>query len=327
MFNSTASRDETAAPRADSITIEKILVVVDPTAVEHPCVEKAARIAARLGSSIELYICDDVQSLPDSWAGTSKQAEYRELRRQRFAEALVDLATPLRARGLIVTTLCEWGVPLEKGIGEHVVRTRPDLVIKDTHRHRLPTRGPVTSTDLRLISQIPAPLLLVRPAAWAAQPRIVAAIDPCHPADRPESLDQRLISTGCLLANATGGSAQALHVLQPPPHLPGEPVPPIERARAYGAARDAVESAVAQASNLPAPMPVQFVDGSVATAIVSFVIANKPDLLMLGVAARGRTAGSTPGDTAARILEDVPCDVLIIKPRGFVSPLLTSDES
>ena len=297
-------------------TIAKILVVVDPTATVHPCIEKAVRIATRLGSALELYICD-----------ADEHSENREHRRQQFAEMLVELAAPLRARGLIVTTVCEAHAPLPRGIGEHVVRSKPDLVIKDTHGHQLSIRRPLALTDWTLISQLPVPLMLVRATAWPAQPRIAIATDPCHPADRPESLDERMIATGCLLANATGGSAEALHVLQPPLHLPGEPVPAIERARVHGAARDSVEQVVARASNLAAPMPVQFVEGNVAAGIVAYATAHRPDLLVLGAAARGRWSGSSAGGTAARILEELTCDALIIKPRGFVSPLLVSDEA
>ena len=41
--------------------ITRILVVIDPTVDEHPAVEKAARIAAGCGASLELYVCDVVQ--------------------------------------------------------------------------------------------------------------------------------------------------------------------------------------------------------------------------------------------------------------------------
>jgi universal stress protein E len=315
MLNPIAPLEDLAAP-AVIPSIEKILVVVDPTASAHPCIEKAVRIAARLGSALELFICDAEQSPPES----------RELRRQQFAETLVELAAPLRARGLIVTTACEHQSPLEQGIGEYVIRTKPDLVIKDTHRDRSTARGAFALTDWTLINQVPANLLLVRAEPWPAQPRIAVATDPCHPADRPESLDERMIATGCLLANATGGTVEALHVLQTPPHLPGLPVPSIERARAHGAARDIVEKVVARASNLALPMPIQFVEGNVAPGIVAYATARRPDLLVIGAAARTRWLGSNAGGTAARILEELPCDALIMKPRGFVSPLLTSDE-
>ena len=326
MLNPIAPLEDVAAP-AVIPTIEKILVVVDPNAGTHPCIEKAARLAARLGSAIELFICDAGESPPESWAGTSKHAEYRELRRQQFAETLVELAAPLRARGLIVTTACEQHTPLEQGIGEYVIRTKPDLVIKDTRRDRSPARGVFALTDWTLINQIPSPLLLVRAEPWPAQPRIAVATDPCHTADRPESLDERMLATGCLLANATGGTVEALHVLQTPPHLPGLPVPSIERARAHGAAREAVEKVVTRASNLATPMPIQFVEGNVAPGIVAYATAHRPDLLIIGAAARVRWIGSNAGGTAARILEELPCDALIMKPRGFVSPLLTSDEA
>ena len=37
---------------------KKILVVVDPTAAEHPCVDAAAWLAENVSADLELFICD-----------------------------------------------------------------------------------------------------------------------------------------------------------------------------------------------------------------------------------------------------------------------------
>jgi nucleotide-binding universal stress UspA family protein len=46
-----------------------------------------------------------------------------------------------------------------------------------------------------------------------------------------------------------------------------------------------------------------------------------PDVLVVGAVARS-TGGR--GGTAAHILEHVDCDLLVLKPEGFVSPLLVT---
>ena len=42
--------------------IHNILVIVDPTANEHPAVEKAAALAQKCGARIELYACETKES-------------------------------------------------------------------------------------------------------------------------------------------------------------------------------------------------------------------------------------------------------------------------
>ncbi|MEO8019780.1 MAG: universal stress protein [Pseudomonadota bacterium] len=295
------------------MAIERILVIVDPTATEHPCIEKAARIAVGLGSPIELFICD-------------VEPADREQRRRNLLEQLSDLAAPLRERGLIVSVEYQWHAPLERGITQHVIRTKPGLVVKDAHRHSALAQSPVTQTDLMLMSLIPVPLLLVRPKTWSAHPCVSIGADPCHPADRPETLDENLIVTGCLLANAMRGRVDIFHVLQTPPHLPGEPVPPLERTRAHGAAREDVERVAAGASSLTSAMPVSFVEGAVAPGVIAHTIERQTDILVLGAAARGQWPGSAASGTAARVLEGIECDLLVLKPEGFVSPLLVTED-
>ena len=66
--------------------VQKILVVVDPTARKHPCIGKAARLAASFGSTIELFTCDREMQIPDSWAGGTTSLQYRQyMREQRIA--------------------------------------------------------------------------------------------------------------------------------------------------------------------------------------------------------------------------------------------------
>jgi universal stress protein E len=254
-----------------------------------------------------------------------KAAEFRELRRRELLDQLERYAEPLRARGLTVSKHCEWHTPLEQGIGYHVLRTRPDLVVKQTHRHDSIVRDQRAPTDWNLIAQLPAPLLLVREEPWAEAPAIAVSVDPCHVAERPESLDQALIALGCLFTNCLGGNLEAWHVLESPPHLPGEPATPIDVARAAGAAREAVERVVTAASNLPKAIPTHYLKGAVAGALAENASQRKPDVLMLGGAARPRWAHSLASGTAAQLLEHLNCDLLVVKPRGFVSPLLVHE--
>jgi universal stress protein E len=307
--------------------IRRILVVVDPTEDSQLTINKAARIALALGSVIELYVCDVEQSPAKSPGASSDGVEFRELRKCAFEDELDRYAEGLRTRGLCVTTHCEWHAPLTQGIGYHVLRTKPDLVVKASPRHAAMAHDSRARTDWTLINQLPVPLLLVRAERWPDHPGIAVSVDPCHVAERPPSLDRMLVSLGCLFANGLAGKLEAWHVLEAPPHLPGESVAPIDVARASGAAHDAVEAVVGLANNMPNAIPAHFLRGPVAQALAGFAHARKPDLLVLGVAARPRWTDSAASGTAAQLLEQIDSDLLVVKPEGFVSPLLVHEES
>jgi universal stress protein E len=299
----------------------RILVVIDPTAQEQPALDKAVRIATRCGSSLELYICDVAQQLPESWAGGARFDDYRELRRQQLVDELAVLAEPLRERGMAVDTVCEWHAPLEQGIGEHAIRTQPDLVVKDTHRHVPLTRASLSYTDWNLIRVLPMPLLLARARPWAKVVRTAAAVDPCHPADRPVALDARIVEGAHAFAGMFDGVMDVYHVLQTPPHLPGDRVSSEQIEAAHAHAREAVgQLALAGAAR------TQFIEALVPDGLTQLVEQYRPDVLAIGAVARPRSIHAAAGGTAARVLERVDCDLLVLKPPGFVSPLLVTSD-
>jgi nucleotide-binding universal stress UspA family protein len=49
------------------------------------------------------------------------------------------------------------------------------------------------------------------------------------------------------------------------------------------------------------------------------------DLLVIGSVARTGIQGFIMGNTAEEVLSNVKCDVLTLKPDGFVSPVLAAD--
>jgi universal stress protein E len=296
----------------------KILVVVDPTAAVQPALDKAVLLASRWHSDLDLLVCDVQQDLADGRVGGASSEATRRPQRTRMLDALDRLAEPVRAKGLKVSTAYEWHAPLEQGIGYYVVRSQPDLVIKETHRHA-PVRGPITRTDWILMQQVPAALLLVRSQPWAASPHIAAAVDPLYPAARPTTLDERIAQMGRSLADALDGTLDIFHVLQTPPHLPGDRVTPEQKATAHAKARDGVNQQAASVRGSP-----HFTEGMLSEGLISLVNNHKPQVLVMGVAARPRSVHAAAGGTAARVLEGVACDLLVVKPQGFVSSLLVT---
>lgn len=51
-----------------------------------------------------------------------------------------------------------------------------------------------------------------------------------------------------------------------------------------------------------------------------FVEQNNINLLVMGAISRSRLDRALIGHTAERLLDECPCDILVIKPDGFVDP-------
>jgi nucleotide-binding universal stress UspA family protein len=306
---------ERSAGRAPLVNV---LVVVDPATRSSASVEKAARIAQAYGSSVQLLSCVSASELPADWAGGTTKAAYHGILRERQIGALERLAEPLRKAGICVTSEAVCTDMIADAILVESLLQKSDLVIKELERQG-PDSERHSTVDDRLMREIAAPLLLVHSTPWPFHPRICVAVDPCHPADRPASLDEAMIGTGRSLAYALAGGIELVHVLQSPPHLPGASVSFEARQAAYAHARSCVDE-LARRAGIP-PDAIHYLVGVVPESISSLAHSAGADIIVVGASARPRLKSSHAG-SASYLLDVAPSDLLVVKPPGFVSPVL-----
>jgi len=307
--------------------INSILVIVDPTAQEHPAVAKGALLATRLRARLELYICD---------TKASREARHLSHARREPEEAflrdvkgfLESLAAPLRQRGLDVTTETECADPLHVALIDRTKRTSAGLVIKDTHHHTLAQRTFLTNTDWQLIRACPVPLLLTKPNAWTQAAKVCAAVDPGHVNDKPALLDNRILDYASLLSKSLSGELHVLHAYLPlaivaaaaGAHPPmATMVSPDDLAAEGHERRAQVEKLVAEYAVKPAHIHLDV--GGPAQVLPRMAAVVGADIIAMGAIARSGLKRVFIGSTAEDVLERLPCDALIVKPPDFAEVL------
>jgi len=310
-------------------TISKILAVIDPTADDQPAMRRAAWLAKRADAELELLVCYYNEYLSGDRLFDSPSLE--NARSEVIAnqeEHLEQLAEPLRETGVVVTTTAAWDHPLYEGIVRRVVASGADIVFKDTHHHSAVERALLTNTDWNLIRTCPAPLWLVKRIDFADSPIYVAAIDPMNQHDKPAALDDEILQIAKLLGEKTNGTINAFHSYDP---------------------RIAVATATANAY-IPVSLPFDEIEQQMHedhqkrfNEITSFhgldddqahlvagltheelpLIAQNlnADVVVMGAVARNRWKRLFIGATAERTLEHLPCDLLIVKPDWFQTPV------
>ncbi len=296
-----------------------ILVVVDPlTEDEQPVLQRAAWLAEKTGAALELFACDydaDIDSgrIATVWIPEAGAREQLLLRHRRQLETF---ASALRGRGLRVTVDVAWDYPLDEGIVRHVIARRPWLVAKDTHHHTVLQRTLLSNTDWNLIRDCPAPLLLVKPREIAAAPTVLAAIDPVHEHDKPARLDDAIYEFGVELCAKTGGTLHLVHCDR-------------DAARRASCRRTCMRSSqqsIAKRSRRflidhPVPGPnVHVLEGLALPVPPACGGGTESRLLVMGAVVRRGIKKLLIGSTAARVLDRLPCDLVIIKPANFVLP-------
>jgi universal stress protein E len=306
------------------MTDKKILVVVDPTEKgEQPVIERAAWLAEKTSSAVELFACDfdaqiDAGRLSTVWIEPTESARDHLL--DIYREYLTTLAEPLRKRGLEVSIDVAWDHPLGEAIIRKVVESDAWLVAKDTHHHNVLKRTVLTNTDWYVIRGCPVPLLLVKPREISSKPIFLAAIDPLHDHDKPAQLDDKIFNTGAMLANSTGGEINVMHAYS----VPAELELSAEVIESIGEQHREAMAGFVKKHNIP-DANAHLLNGSPPRCLIDASTDHNVDFVVMGAVSRRGLARLFIGSTANRVLDRLPCDLVIVKPDDFQSSLPHSD--
>jgi universal stress protein E len=307
--------------------LNSILAIVDPTAKQHPAVEKSALLAQKLGARLELFVCDTKASREVRLAAQAgKRAEQPlVINLKAFLE---DLARPIRELSVDVTTEVECADPLHIALIDRARRTTADLIVKDTHHHSLAKRTFLTNTDWELIRASPVPLLLTKPNPWASAPKICAAVDPGHANDKPAVLDNRIVDYVALLAKRLGGELHLLHVYLPTAIVAAAAAgsPPMAMTVSAEALAEEDRQKREQLRDLVAEYRVpsgnvRLEVGGPAAMLPRAAGEIHADIVAMGAVSRSGLKRVFIGSTAEDVLEHLPCDALIVKPPDFAAAL------
>jgi universal stress protein E len=302
-----------------------LIVVTDPFAREQLAATKAAAIARRCGARVTLFNSFMIpQPVADAPMDSQQQIIASAIRQRR--ERLQKLASNLRMAGP-VEYVVHWDYPAHEAIVRQVLRDQPDLVVTESHRHGRFARMVLANTDWELIRSCPCPVWFVRSAELPRSPRLLVAVDPRHAHAKPARFDDRLLRAAQTVVGQLGGRINIVHAydapLNPAPGLLMEPVRlPISPERAGEFIRKTTRSLERLAGRYGVESRECFVtEGSPADVIAATVREANADVLVMGAVSRSRLLRPVIGNTAERVIDHVECDVLVVKPAGFKTPV------
>jgi universal stress protein E len=307
------------------MNIKHMLVVIDPTSEnEQPALRRAEKLAGNFPKArLTLFLCDYNAALDGGILFDTKGLEQARHSLIAHHEARLEkLARPLRQNGHSVDVHAVWGKRLDRHILSAVQELEPDLVLKTTHHHNPIKRLLLTNTDWQLIRHCEIPLWLVKRAEHPLAD-ICASVDPFHEADKPAALDLKIIAAARSLSESVKSRLHMVHCFNPLPRTLAFDASIVVDYDSYAADvrkrhAEAFEG-LADMNDVAGPSR-HLLSGYPEEAIPDFVEKQGIDLLIMGAVSRSRLDTALIGHTAERLLDDCPCDVLIIKPEGFVDP-------
>jgi universal stress protein E len=303
-------------------TIRRILVPIgDFRARSRPVIDKAAQLASAWDAEIELfhdiYIAVPVEAL--GAPGFTLKVLKSQGKRAALGE-LERLAAPLRARGLKVSTAAVCDYPPYEAIVRRAISIGASLIIAPRRdAHRLP--AVLGYTDWELLRTSPVPVLLIKSSTSYRRPVVLAAIDPTHAFAKPSGLDQRILEKSAAFSQALHGSLHVVHACPPGSALPLR-IPRLHKGSSRRLLRaskaDARQFFVRSLAKIAMPVShLHLLQGEPVDAITAAARTTHSAIVVMGAVSRSGLKRLFIGNTAEKAMDELRCDLLVIKPADF----------
>lgn len=300
---------------------DTILVIVEPDIHPAEVVARATWLAKLAKCDLDLLLCDaDVGPLREGLLVSNEARDIAREIRAAQEEIIDDLAAPARAEGLEVRTDILEERPIADGILHHALNIAPRFVIKGTHYHSAAERSIFIDSDWQLVRSCPFPLWLVKPHEMRENPVVVAAVDPTHSHDKPASLDHVIVDAALAIARAAGGDVHLFHTYHRLIGIGREatrtfkpiklPVDELSR-KIQEDHRERLDE-LAKIKGIDADH-VHQLPGDTKVLLPMFARTHGADLVVMGAIARWGLKRAILGSTAERVLDQLACDVLIVR--------------
>ncbi|MFN3713176.1 MAG: universal stress protein [Alcanivoracaceae bacterium] len=287
-----------------------------------PALAKAVLLAKRMGVTLQVYVNAYSPALVRAVGmdrerlGRARDNIMRGWEKQ-LRKALDQLQAPDSEAHIF------WEQTESARLAQFISEHEPILLVLHRATEPLLKRLLLTPRDWRVIRKAPCPVLCVGELEWPEHPSVVAAVDPDHGLDQPDTLNDDIVAAATGLASHLGADVNLAHVVEYPDEtlimLAGEAVPVslsnIDSLRQHYRQRLAK---CAADYDIPAERAL-LLEGAPHRALGEYMDAH-PGVLVLGTVHRGAIRRLLLGSTAEQILLHSAADILVVKPANFRSP-------
>jgi universal stress protein E len=298
------------------LTPKRILVVISGKRKQHEALERALKFAQYNDMHIHLFnsIYEPVMELTNMLSSDHR----KEMKKQYLSDRYLymdTIAETLDKKNIKCSVRVTWHRELHEAIEEAVIELKPDLVIKRISANAGSINPFTMPVDRHLLRFCPAPLLLVNNPDWSDGP-LLSAVDPMADDKAHIALNHKILEYTKMLGHLTESPMHTVNTFQTPSMSPATDLPGIDydlirrdTARAHTEKmKSLMEKHDVAAENM------HVVEGAPESAISRKAQEINAQLVILGTVGRTGLAAAFIGNTAERVLAELSCEVLALKP-------------
>lgn len=307
---------------------KKILFVNDGKTKREMPLERAVNLAKK--NQAQLTVVEVLGGLSKDTEFFLKPADIDGIVKadmQVITERLESLIAPIKEEGVKATSKILLGTAFLEIIRE-VLRNKHDLVMLTPRKKAKLKEVLFGSRIMHLMRKCPCPVWAIKPAKRKKYARILAPVDSSPLDDERNTLNIKIMDLAISLAELEESELHVVHCWIP--FLEGRlrsrsSLTPAEVDKFVRDRRKSHKVWFDQflgRFNLSAlPHKVHLLKGDPAGLIVDLARKKRIELVVMGTVCRTGLAGFFIGNTAEKVLQEVDCSVLAVKPDGFVTPV------
>ena len=309
--------------KAVMINIESIIVVIEPDQTNQPALQRGIDLA--LKTNAKLMVMLSVYHAGYDLTSMLSSAEREEFRAEYISDRYSWMEEILQAYDLPEGTLT--AVHWHNKVYESVVKTaqeeNADIIIKSTKHDPVVTSPVFTPLDWNLIRKSPIPVLMVSTHAPVAYNNIVTAVNTGDENRVHSHLNEKLTDCAGDFARLFDSDLHLVNAYPPSP----VPISLSSPSFSYSNLDRAIKNHHNQALDMFGErhrirVANRYVkEGLPEDVIAKIIKKTDAQLLVIGSVGRIGQSSETIGNTAEFVLNKIKCDVLTIKPDGFIPPL------
>ena len=234
-----------------------------------------------------------------------------------------------------MNVIFKFGNPVVEIIKE-AIRGTHDLVIKAASGNKTFKDHLFGNIAVKLLRKCPCPVLIIKPSEGVSFQKILAPVDPenvgeetTRTGEHENFIHKQVMDISIAMAKMENSHLHILHCW----FLPGETLLASGRTRiapdkldhmkmlAEKIHKQRISSLVAEYDLSDIRHSVVVRKGDPGEMIVNYADKNGIDLIVMGTIGRSGLSGLLIGNTAEKLIDQVNCSVLAIKPTNFQSPI------
>ena len=204
-----------------------------------------------------------------------------------------------------------------------VLEEKFDLVVKGTHQHDTLKSVIFTPTDWHLVRKCPSPVLFVKEMAWPTNGTILAAVNAVSENEQHRALNKRIIKNAQFLSELSNATLNLVNAFPATPVNIAIEIPEFNP----GVYNESVkkhhfESTNELATEFNLSTEQCFIEEGLPEDVIPDVAKRiNCGLVVIGTVGRTGLSAALVGNTAEHVIDRLDCDVLALKPHGYISPL------